>query len=69
MRPWIHLLVSAVRSLWVSFNGFDHKCNAEIEGVDLTALFDEAVTLPLKVLSKLPKDLLSLVNDCGIILI
>ena len=51
------------------FNGFDHKCNGEIEGADLTALFDEAVTLPLKLPSELPKDLLSFVIDCGIILV
>lgn len=41
-------------------NGFDHKCSAEIKGADLTALFDEAVTHPLKVPSELRKDLLSL---------
>ena len=49
--------------------GFDHKGNAEIEGENLNALFDEADTHPLKVPSKLPKDLLSLINDCGIILV
>ena len=51
-------------------SAFDDKINAEIEGAaDLTALFDEAVIPPIKAPSELPKDLLSLVNDCGIILV
>lgn len=45
-------------------NGFDHKSNVEIEGTYLTALFDEVVKSKSL---ELPKDLLSLVNNCGII--
>ena len=54
----------------VGFLGdFDHKITAKIEEADLTAQFDETVIPPFKVPSKLPKDLLSLVSDCGIILV
>ncbi|KAA0061458.1 putative vacuolar sorting-associated protein 13B [Cucumis melo var. makuwa] len=46
-------------------SAFDHKINAENEGENLTALFDEVVFPPIKVPSDLPKDMLSLVNDCS----
>ena len=50
-------------------NSFDFKNNEEVEGADHSSLFDEASVVPIKVPSELPKDLLPLVNDCGIILV
>ena len=50
-------------------NGFDFENKEEVEGVELSSLFDEARVVPIKVPSELPKDLLPLVNDCGIILV
>ena len=50
-------------------NGFDFKNNEEVEGADLSSLFDEASVVPIEVPLELPKDLLPLVNDCGIILV
>ena len=43
-------------------NGFDFKSNEEIEGADLSSLFDGANVVPIKFPSELPKDLLPLVN-------
>ncbi|KAA0037079.1 suppressor of mec-8 and unc-52 protein-like protein 1 [Cucumis melo var. makuwa] len=47
---------------------FDLKLDSEIEGMDLNALFNDEGFPPNKVPLDLPKDLLSIVNDCGIIL-
>lgn len=47
----------------------DHKIDAKIEGVDLNSLFDADGIPPSEVPSKLPNDLLPIVNDCGIILL
>ena len=46
----------------------DLKLDSGIEGMDLNALFDDESFPPNKISLDLPKDLLSLVTDCGIIL-
>ena len=48
---------------------FDKKFASEIDGTDLTSLFEESVFSPSQALLELPKDLLSLVNDYGIFLV
>ncbi|XP_050946913.1 uncharacterized protein LOC127151378 [Cucumis melo] len=58
--------VSSKKSLGFP-NGFDFKNNEEVVGADLSSLFGEASVVPIKVPSELPKDLLPLINDCGII--
>ena len=70
LKPWqMRAVVSVVRVVPGFPNGFDFKNNEEAEGADLSSLFDEPNVVPIKVPSKLPKDLLPLVNDCGIILV
>ena len=51
-----------------ALNAFDLKLDSEIEGVGLNALFNDEGFPPNKVPLDLPKDLLTIVNDCGIIL-
>ncbi|KAA0051433.1 hypothetical protein E5676_scaffold333G001030 [Cucumis melo var. makuwa] len=51
-----------------AFSAFDLKLDSEIEGVNLNALFNDEGFSPNKVPMDLPKDLLPIVNDCGITL-
>lgn len=46
----------------------DPKLVPEINGMDLNVLFNDEDILPIKIPLDLPKDLVSIVDDCGIIL-
>ena len=50
-----------------ALSAFDLKLDSEIEGVGLNALFNDEGFPPNKVPLDLSKDLLTIVNDCGII--
>ena len=63
----INLLLRSVK-LAVPNTEVDPKLVPEINGMDLNVLFNDKDILPIKIPLDLPKDLVSIVGDCGIIL-
>ena len=63
----INLLWRSVK-LAVPNTEVDPKLVQEINGMDLNVLFNDEDILPIKIPLDLPKDLVSIVGDCGIIM-
>ena len=68
-QPKIFSPISVSSEESVDLSEFDPKLDSEIEGTDLYVLFNEEGFLTNNFPPDLPKELMSIVSDCGIILV